>query len=487
MPPSNNLSPSNIITISLLGTPQGLAIPNVNTVALISSEVPVWSGAQDFAIYNNPTSVAQDFGSNSVAASIANKFFAQAPNPIQTQGYLVIIPRLQNTAVSANIQIQDINYQAIATGTSGNSITIAYTTGAVAGAEVVSVVGNAISVQIASGVSTAAQIAAAIAAAAPASALVTAVIYGVSTNKQTAPVNATNLAGGTSSGLEPVHVAMIRTVNEVSYFGVLIDVIPTAPFKTLPAYIQGQSLMGFFASNSKADFASNGILGSLATSGFTQSRGFYYNDGVTQDTINFATAYASRGLSVNFAGSLTASTMNLKQLVGFTPDTTLTQTDYNTCLATGVDIYPPLGFQGLVATGNLCTSGANGFFDQIYNQFWLKFALQAAGFNYLAQTNSKIPQTETGMDGLKNAYRQILLQSVSNGVAAPGSWTSSTVFGNPTTLAQAVASIGYYVYSQPVNQQNATDRANRKAPVVQIALKMAGAIHTSSVIVNVNL
>src|SRR5258708_7915067 len=129
---SNNLSPTNIITVSLQGTPQGLAIPNINTVALISSELPIWAGAQDYAVYKDPTSVAIDFGANSKAFSIATAFFSQTPNPIQTQGYLAIIPRLQNVAVSANLQIQDVNYQAVATGVGGNSITVAYTTGGVA-------------------------------------------------------------------------------------------------------------------------------------------------------------------------------------------------------------------------------------------------------------------------------------------------------------------------------------------------------------------
>ena len=484
---SNNLSPSNIITVSLLGTPQGLAVPNINTVGLISSELPVWAGTQDYAIYKDPTTVAQDFGSNSRAASIANAFFAQAPNPIQTQGYLAIIPRLQNIAVAAYLSVQDITYQAASTGVGGNLVTIQYTTGAVAGAEVVTVVGNAITVQIASGVSTSSQISAAILASAPAAALVTPLIYGVASNKQVAPVSATNLSGGSASGLEPIHTAMVRTSNEAYYVGTIIDVIPTAPFSTLPAYVSGLDKILFVASNNKADMAANGIIGSLASKTLNQVRGLYYNDGAAQDTVNFAAAYASRGLSTNFAGQLTSSTMNMKQLVGFAPDATLTQTDLNTALANGVDVYPAFGFQGQAASGNLYTSGANGFFDQIYNQFWLKLALQVAGFNFLAQTNTKIPQTETGMDGLKNAYRQVLAQGVTNGVMAPGSWTSSTVFGNPATLAQTVAAIGYYVYSLPVAQQLPTDRQARKAPLVQVAAKMAGAIHSSSIIVNINL
>lgn len=484
---STNLSPSNIIQVTLQGTPQGLAVPNINTCALISSEQPVWYGTEDYAIYKDPTSVAVDFGSSSLAAQIANAFFAQTPNPIQTQGYLAIIPRLNSVPLKANITIQDINYQAAASGTSGNSITIAYTTGATPGEEVVTVVSEAISVQIASGASTAAQIVAAVNNSVAAAALVLAAVYGVATNRQTAPVSATNLAGGSASGLEQVQDAMIRTANEVYYFGTLVDFIPTSPFTTLPSYVSGQDKMLFVATNDKTAFQAGGIFAAFASKNQNNCRGLYYNDGIGQDTVDFAAAYASRGLSTDFNGSLTAFTMNLKQLVSFSPDTTLTQTDLNTCQASGVDIYPPFGFQGETAQGNMYTSGANGFFDQIYNQFWLKFALQVAGYDFLAQSSTKIPQTETGMDGLKNAYRQVLTQGVTNGVMAPGSWTSSVVFGNTANLITSVANIGYYVYSQPVSQQNVAARNARIAPLVQIAAKMAGAIQSSAVIVQVNL
>jgi Protein of unknown function (DUF3383) len=483
---SQNLSPANVIDVTLLGTPVGLAIPNINTIGLISQEVPVWSGVQDFAIYNNPTSVANDFGANSKAAAIANAIFSQNPNPILTQGYLVIITRKQNVPVSASLVIQNVNYTAVATGVGGNAITIAYTTGGVAGSEVVTVNSNAISVQIASGISTAAQIAAAVNASGAASALVTASVFSNSTKAQTAPVSATNLSGGSASGLEPVHTAMIRTATEVNYFGVILDFIPTAPFVNTPAYISGQSMMGFFGTNSKTDGQAGGWAANFAASAQQQCRGIYYNDGVAQDTVNFAAAYAARLLSVDFTGSLTSQTMNMKQLVGFIPDITLTQTDLNTFQTTGIDCYPALGFQGLVGSGRLFTSGANQFVDYVYGNFWLQLQIQVAGFDYLAQTNTKIPQTENGMDGLKHAYREVLDQAVVNGVAAPGEWNSPTFFGNPVNLENAIAAIGYYVYSQPISQQTEAQRAARIAPLIQIAVKLAGAIHFSNVIINVN-
>ncbi len=58
-------------------------------------------------------------------------------------------------AVKASLKIQDITYTAKSSGTGGNSTTINYNTGGTAGSEVVSVVGQAISVAMQDGVSTA--------------------------------------------------------------------------------------------------------------------------------------------------------------------------------------------------------------------------------------------------------------------------------------------------------------------------------------------
>ena len=146
-----------------------------------------------------------------------------------------------------------------------------------------------------------------------------------------------------------------------------------------------------------------------------------------------------------------------------------------------MDVYVNIG--GL---SSLLTSGGNGWFDEIYNELWFKLALQTAGFNFLRASNTKIPQTEIGMDGLKNAYRVVCQQGVNNGFLAPGAWSSPDVFGNPQLLIQAVAGIGFYIYSSPISQQSQSDREARQAPLVQIAAKAAGAIQKSNVIVAVN-
>ncbi len=192
-------------------------------------------------------------------------------------------------------------------------------------------------------------------------------------------------------------------------------------------------------------------------------------------------SYAGRALSVNFSGSNTTTTMALKDLTGVQPDPSMTQTLYNKAKAAGADIY--VSFQGVP---KVQCFGANSFFDQVYNLRWFVGALQVAGFNFLAQSSTKVPQTEAGMDGLKGAYRAVCEQAISNQYGAPGTWSSPTTFGNQADLYANIAQRGYYIYSLPVAQQLQVDREARIAPLVQIALKEAGAIQSSTVIVNVN-
>ena len=86
--------------------------------------------------------------------------------------------------VKASKVIQELTYTAAKAGAPGNDITIEYLDTATAGAEVVTVTGNAISVAIEDGVSTATQVKAAIDGSAAALALVAVAITGTASNAQ---------------------------------------------------------------------------------------------------------------------------------------------------------------------------------------------------------------------------------------------------------------------------------------------------------------
>lgn len=112
--------------------------------------------------------------------------------PTSICGYVDLVAPVKAFLVNQGVTLTAVKY-----GVAQQAITYALTGGGTAGAEVVTVTGNAISVQIESGVSTVTQVRTAINAAAPAAALV--VATGTSGATVTAPLAATALAGAVES------------------------------------------------------------------------------------------------------------------------------------------------------------------------------------------------------------------------------------------------------------------------------------------------
>lgn len=253
-----------------------------------------------------------------------------------------------------------------------------------------------------------------------------------------------------------------------------------AEMEAAAATFQAARVLLFLSSSSTAQLTTGNAFFSIQAASQTFARCLLY----TVDAVSarlFAAAYASLGMSTNWNGSATASTQQMKNLANVLPDPGITQTILNSCETVGVDIYANFG-----PLPKLFSTGGNTFFDQVWGTLWLASELEVAGFNAIATTPTKIPQTEAGIALLRNAYTRILEQGVVNGFIAPGAWNSPVLFGNPATLVDSVANLGYYVYSQPVSQQLQTARVARQAPVIQIAVKLAGAVHSSSVIVYIN-
>lgn len=223
-----------------------------------------------------------------------------------------------------------------------------------------------------------------------------------------------------------------------------------------------------------------GLFKNISNETLTYARMFLYTLGATQARIAIA-AYMGRLMSTDFTGSNTAQSMQMKDLVGVNVDTGINQTTANLCEVVGADFYA-----SIAGLPKVFSTGGNAFSDYVYGVSWLAFALEVAGFDAIATSSTKIPQTEPGMSTLKNAYIEVLNQGVRNGFLAPGSWKSPDLFGNPADLKANVLEQGWYIYSQPIVQQSQTEREDRQAPLVQIAVKCAGAIHKTDVIVFVN-
>jgi hypothetical protein len=482
---------SNVIRVTLLSALQGLSDINTSALALITDEVPISTSYGTSRIYLSPTSVATDFGSASETYRLAVKVFQQNPNILSGGGFLVIIPRLASAAAQPAVLLSsgpvnllaltavDYNLRAAVDGGAAANIVIGdldLTDLASAEASL-----NAYTIETAglifelSGELSAAYVKlyTDTEGASSAIALTTA----------TAGTDIASLLGlsgsatGAASGVERVKDAILRTCNSLDYFGIILnEKMSNANLTETANLVQTMDKLLFVGSSTLGDIA--GIFTTLQGMGLSHTRALYYSLSEA-DALDFEAGYASRGLCINFAGSNTAHTMHLKEVLGLDADSGLTQTVLNAAKVAGVDVYADFG------VSKLMTSGANMYFDQIYTRLAFKLKIAIAGFNYLATTTSKIPQTEEGMGGLKGAYRKVCEQFVRNGVFAPGEWLSSTTFGAPEDHIRNIKDLGYFIYSLPIALQSAADRAARVAPVCQIAAKDAGAIHSADVIVYV--
>ena len=93
------LNLSYVVTVTVLPTPAQLGTPLINTILLVSQEVPnvTLGGAGGvYGVYTDMAAVATDWGINSNAYAIAQSIFSQTPNPVESDGYLIIVPRLQS-------------------------------------------------------------------------------------------------------------------------------------------------------------------------------------------------------------------------------------------------------------------------------------------------------------------------------------------------------------------------------------------------------
>lgn len=483
---------TNIINVTIANTPSGLSERNVNSLGLFTTEQPLVP--ETFGIYLSPSQVIEQYGTGSVTAQMANAIFAQAPNIRTGNGRLVIMPLLnsvsatQGQSVTADISA---NLAALIAVTSGDiKVTIdgvAYNltglnfTTATTLAEVAAIIQAA----LVNGVVTASSTAITIKSkkvGSSSTVAIAAVSGGSGTDLAGSgylnSAGSTATAGSNASG-ETLLQAIARTEAAVSYTGIITNLnMQDAVIETTSDGIQAQDYLWLHHLVSTADIA--GIGTTIQQSGNTKTRLMLYTDSITDANL-MKSAYAGRAFSVNFTGSNTTATMNLKQLATIEPDANVTQTLYAAAETAGVDLY--VSYRGVPS---VFSTGGNDFFDNMYNDLALKFALETAGFNFLRQTNTKVPQTESGMNGLKNAYAQVCERFIRNASIAAGSWTSSETFGDPETFLQNILDRGYYIYSLPITQQTSTEREQRKAPLVQIAIKRAGAIHTSDVIVLVN-
>lgn len=484
---------SYVVQASAVPSGAGLAPLQMGTILVLTESNPIGDLGGDYMIARNASSVLNAFGSDVQVTKMAQAAFGQNPNVLAAGGYLIVAPyKTLQQATSGVLTTADLtasNWTAVENGAlditvdgvkqevrnlnfAGDSTVGDIAATLQASITGVSVAANGNKIVITSN-STGASSSVAVSAIEGASGLTD--LYGTNYLNGAAVI----VVAGQSAGAEKYVDAINRMASKLYFNGVTTDREVTDE-EAIAASAQIQSMQDrilVLPANNVTALSDNSVFNKLASNYFT--RKVLYTKGTIRDAQLFAIAYMSRLMAVNYSGSNTTLTMNLKDLAGIEADTNISETILDKCKTVGVDVFPSV--EGLAKV--MSFKQGNQYSDQVTNQIWFKTTIQRDVFNVLATTRTKIPQTEPGITKITNAIRLICKQAVTNGMLAPGQWNSPDTFGNLEDFYRNISEVGYYIYHQPVVEQLQSEREERKAPAFQIAAKEAGAVHSANIMI----
>jgi len=213
----------------------------------------------------------------------------------------------------------------------------------------------------------------------------------------------------------------------------------------------------------------------LKQKSYRRSIGQYYN---TPYAIVAIMGYA---MGANTATINSAYTLKFKTEVGVIPDdltsqqvTNLVKNNGNYYVSRGSDDAYNMFENGVMADGT--------WFDEILNLDMLANNMQMSIMDLL-KSRPKIPQTEAGVLSIKLAIKSDLDKAVRIGFIAPGVWNGPDILelSQGDTMPE-----GYMILSEPISEQSQADRDARMAPPIYTPLKLAGAVHSVVLQIDVN-
>jgi hypothetical protein len=501
---STGLSVSRLVNVEVSLTTPAVSAPAINSMLILGSTAEI-DARERMRNYNTISEVAQDFPSTSPEFLAAQSWFSQAPRPenvfigrwFKTAGAGRLICRPLSAAEQAmtawnaittggfDIHINGVLIQVVALSfaAAANMNAVA---AAIAAAPVLAAVGGANVVWDATDnqfvfTSKTTGVTSIVTFLAPPTGAGTPTDISAQLGGTAADAaNGAYTVAGVAIETALTALTVIDGLFSSQFYAVVCPEGVIADHLALAAYCEAASPPHYYGVTT----ADPATLDPVSTTDLaSQLSAFGYNKTAIQfstTNANAISSYLARILTTAWGGQNTTITLMYKLEPGVAPEA-LSATQADTLAAEHCNVYAAYANTAHMIQNGVSSSGE--FTDTIVGADALAGDVQTALFNVFYTTATKVPQTDPGMQLLLTAATATCSRYVSNGYLAEGTWNAQ---GFGTLKAGDHLSIGFYIYAPSMLLQLQADRAARRAPVIMIAAKCAGAIHTAEVVIFVN-
>lgn len=487
---------SNVINVGILLEGKAVSPDNMNTVCIMSSEEPLNTNER-YRVYKSISAVESDFGTYSSTYAFANVVFQQTPNPINIGGALIVgyyrsidedVDATSGILTGSQINEAQVisNLQQITDGSMVIKIDDSDVT--------LSNLDFSTSITIDDVVALINDIVGATCTFSDQRFIFTSETNGVTSTMSTAFASPTGIFIGSILGLsngatiingedaqtltaESKVEAISEVKSLVNFKGFcFIDNTTDAESESLADWTQEKAVLSYdvFSDTNNLEVDDSNPVWNITNKSQNKYIMLYSTDR------RLAAGVMARQHTVNF-GSDTANTINLKDIKGVEA-VDYSQTVWNKAETIGLSLYT--FFKGIP---KLITSGANGWSDDTYNIIAFIDHIQVDVFNVLGSTPTKISQTLQGVNQIVDQCEKTTRQFVRSEVFAAGTWTGDDYFGERAVFDRNIEQNGYYWLAGRLEDQPISERQARKSPLIQGAVKNAGAIHGGDILINFNL
>lgn len=490
-----SLAVSRVVAVSVTLTPAGAQAQSLSNLLIMGTSAVI-DPVEAYRSYTGLSDVATDFGLSAEEYKAASKWFAQSPQPTE-----LLIGRWVNAASKGGIRGATLPasgqlisaWNAITTGAfkvakdggaltdvTGLNFSAAANLNAVAGIIQTALTGttvvwNAFYQRFEITSNTTGATSAISFAQAPATGTDISSMLGM---------RSTSSGAYLFTGSAPVSaVSAVQAMDALlgqKWYGVTVPSAADGDHTAIAAYIEGTDTKHTYWVTTQA-------AGVLVASSTTDIAYVLHQLNLRRTFVQYsssdpyaAVSAAGRILTTDFNGNNTVITLKFKSEPTVVAES-INSNQADALETKGCNVFVNYNNDTAIIEQGVMSDGT--FVDIVTGTDWLAVELQQRVYNLLYTSPTKIPQTNPGMKLITTVCEQVCAQGVTNGLLAPGVWNSNG-FG---TISQGdYLEKGYYVYAPNVDTQDPADRAARLAVPVQIAAKLAGAIHHVDIAVTVN-